>query len=120
MDQIVTPAGESRRLGIAGMNCVACVGRVERVPGVIDASVNLAARHAHIETSGTAPLAALIEAVRKAGFGTRPVGDATESARAATAQAEERNLQRSVWIAAALSQASCPKARSTSITRPPR
>jgi P-type Cu+ transporter len=93
-------------LDIEGMSCAACVGRVEkvlkRIPGVLDASVNLAARRAHVETSGAVPLAALVEAVKKAGFGARSAGDVTESARAATAQAEERKLRRAVWIAAAL------------------
>ena len=93
-------------LDIEGMSCAACVGRVEkvlrRVPGVLDASVNLAARRAHVETSGAVPLAALVEAVKKAGFGARSAGDVTESARAATAQAEERKLRHAVWIAAAL------------------
>ncbi|MCL4757883.1 MAG: heavy metal translocating P-type ATPase [Rhodocyclaceae bacterium] len=93
-------------LDIEGMTCAACVGRVEkvlkRVPGVLDASVNLAARRAHIETSGSVAPAALVEAVRKAGFGARPAADVTESARAATSEAEEGELRRAVWIAAAL------------------
>jgi Cu+-exporting ATPase len=93
-------------LDIEGMSCAACVGRVEkvlkRVPGVLDASVNLAARRARVETAGAVPLAALIEAVKKAGFGARAAGDVTESARAVTAQAEEQSLQRAVWLAAVL------------------
>ena len=99
-------ARDTITLDIEGMSCAACVGRVEkvlkRVPGVVDASVNLAARRAHIETAGAVPLAALLDAVKKAGFGARAAGDVSESARVATAQAEERSLQRAVWIAAAL------------------
>ena len=45
------PAG-TLDLGIAGMTCASCVGRVERalrkVPGVQDATVNLATERAHI------------------------------------------------------------------------
>ncbi len=93
-------------LDIEGMSCAACVGRVEkvlkRVPGVLDASVNLAARRARVETSGAVPLAALVEAVGKAGFGARAAGEVGEAARAATAAAEERSLRHAVWFAAAL------------------
>ncbi|HRP96574.1 MAG TPA: heavy metal translocating P-type ATPase, partial [Rhodocyclaceae bacterium] len=99
-------ARDDLTLDIEGMSCAACVGRVEkvlkRVPGVIDARVNLAARRARVETAGAVPLAALVEAVKKAGFGARAAGDVTESARTATAQAEEQSLRRAVWLAAAL------------------
>ena len=81
-------ARDTITLDIEGMSCAACVGRVEkvlkRVPGVVDASVNLAARRAHIETAGAVPLAALLDAVKKAGFGARAAGDVSESARVAT------------------------------------
>ncbi|TVR61499.1 MAG: copper-translocating P-type ATPase [Candidatus Competibacteraceae bacterium] len=91
-------------LDIEGMSCAACVGRVEKVlrgvPGVIDASVNLATRRARV--IGAAPVAALVAAVRKAGYGARSAADVSEATRAADAAAEERNLQRAVWIAAAL------------------
>ena len=91
---------------IEGMSCAACVGRVEkvlkRVPGVVDASVNLAARSAHVETAGGVAPAALIEAVKKAGFGARPRAEVSESRRAADAAAEERQLQRAVWLAVVL------------------
>jgi Cu+-exporting ATPase len=63
-------------LSITGMTCAACVSRVEkiltRVPGVAQASVNLATERAHV--SGTRPdLAALIRAVEKAGYGAAEV-----------------------------------------------
>ncbi|MDO9599322.1 MAG: heavy metal translocating P-type ATPase [Azoarcus sp.] len=93
-------------LDIEGMSCAACVGRVEkvlrRVPGVVEANVNLAARRASIETAGAVPVAALIEAVKKAGFGARPSADVSESSRAADAAAEESKLQHAVWLAVAL------------------
>src|SRR5271168_2547362 len=66
---------EGRRLdiGIAGMTCASCVVRVEKairaVPGVQDASVNLASERASIEAGPTLESAAVAEAVRKAGYG---------------------------------------------------
>ncbi|MDX5446079.1 MAG: heavy metal translocating P-type ATPase [Zoogloeaceae bacterium] len=93
-------------LDIEGMSCAACVGRVEkvllRVPGVVAASVNLAARNARVETAGEVPVAALVAAVKKAGFDAKPASEAAEGAREAAAAAEERELRRDVWIAAAL------------------
>ena len=66
---------DTLELDIEGMSCAACVGRVEkvlqRVPGVVTANVNLAARRAHVELAGGVPTAALVEAVQKAGFGAR-------------------------------------------------
>ena len=93
-------------LDIEGMSCAACVGRVEkvllRVPGVVTASVNLAARNARVETAGEVTVAELVAAVKKAGFDARPAAEAAEGAREAAAAAEERELRRDVWIAAAL------------------
>jgi len=59
-------------LPVSGMTCASCPGRVERallkVPGVASASVNLANEQVRVESS-EADLAALIEAVQKAGYG---------------------------------------------------
>ncbi|MEP6503415.1 MAG: heavy metal translocating P-type ATPase [Betaproteobacteria bacterium] len=61
---------------IEGMSCAACAGRVERalraVPGVAEASVNLATEVASVH--GGSPLAfdGLRAAVEKAGFAARP------------------------------------------------
>lgn len=58
-------------LDIRGMTCASCVSRLEkvlnRVPGVLDASVNLATEKANI-SSQSVPVADLIAAVHKAGF----------------------------------------------------
>lgn len=60
----------SLSLKIDGMTCAACVTRLEKalnaVPGVSAANVNLATEIARVE--GTAPAAALIEAVEDAGY----------------------------------------------------
>jgi Cu+-exporting ATPase len=60
------------------MTCASCVGRVERallkLPGVIEASVNLATARARVtRLVGTVSDAALLEAVRQAGYGAHPV-----------------------------------------------
>ena len=64
-------AVEELRLPIRGMTCASCVRRVEGalagVPGVAAASVNLATEEATVTAAGT-PLAALREAVGKAGY----------------------------------------------------
>ncbi|MDX9885720.1 heavy metal translocating P-type ATPase [Thauera sp.] len=97
---------DSLELDIEGMSCAACVGRVEkvlqRVPGVVSANVNLAARRAHVELAGSVPTAALVAAVKKAGFGATPASEVSEGAREADAAAEETALRRAVWIAVAL------------------
>lgn len=57
---------------VDGMTCASCVGRVERalkkVPGVKNASVNLATEKATVEVDQTATLEALSTAVEKAGY----------------------------------------------------
>lgn len=66
-------------LAVEGMTCASCVARVEkrlnRVPGA-QATVNLALESAHVEVrpaedGTTADAAALVEAVRKAGYDAR-------------------------------------------------
>ncbi len=75
MNAIGKPA-RTTDLAITGMTCSACVGRVEkvlaRVPGVTQASVNLATERAHIVSEHT-DIAALIRAVQKAGYGAAEV-----------------------------------------------
>jgi len=86
MDTNVAEAGISERdrnaregaipefdLGIEGMTCASCVGRVERavgkVPGVSAVAVNLANERARIAYDGkSATVAAAIEAVSRAGY----------------------------------------------------
>lgn len=75
------------RLSIEGMTCASCVSRVEkallRVPGVTEASVNLATEMAEVHTVGRqADLAALVTAVERAGYAARPLGDDASAAQA--------------------------------------
>ncbi len=67
-------------LGIEGMTCAACVSRVEkvlkRVPGVSAAEVNLATNRARVTADGDVALAALTEAVERAGYAAVPVAEA--------------------------------------------
>ena len=76
LSQAVEKAGydvpaETLALSISGMTCASCVARVEKalkkVPGVVDASVNLATEKAQVKTIGV-PVETLIAAVRKAGY----------------------------------------------------
>jgi Cu+-exporting ATPase len=59
-------------LPIEGMTCASCVGRVERalqkLPGVVEASVNLATETASVRTAPDLDLADLRAAVEKAGY----------------------------------------------------
>ena len=64
---------ETLTLDIGGMTCASCSARVEkalaRVPGVLEASVNLATEQATVTLArGTSP-AAVIAAVERAGYG---------------------------------------------------
>ncbi|AYM98289.1 copper-translocating P-type ATPase [Acidovorax sp. 1608163] len=89
---VSSPAAEaalSLDLGIGGMTCASCVGRVERalrkVPGVQDATVNLATESARVSfaaAEAAAMEAQLRRAVRNAGYEPRAAdaGDGPEDA----------------------------------------
>ena len=70
---------QSIRLGIKGMTCASCVRRVERalaaVPGVDEASVNLATEEASVASHVVLPFDALRAAVEKAGYEVRLPGE---------------------------------------------
>jgi Cu+-exporting ATPase len=82
-------------LDIGGMTCAACAGRVERalarVPGVADASVNLATEVARVRFEGASPgFDALDAAVRKAGYQARPHDDGSAGLAAVHADDDRR------------------------------
>lgn len=97
----------SASLHIEGMTCASCVGRVERairaVPGVAEASVNLATERANVRFDRDAEPLAVIDAIRDAGYTARPLlPDDDSSDREAEAREREfAGLRRSL-IAAAL------------------
>jgi Cu+-exporting ATPase len=72
---------------IVGMTCASCVARVEKalraVPGVADATVNLATEKASVTGAGALDPAALVAAVEKAGYEARVAGGAQPAAPAA-------------------------------------
>jgi len=67
-DPVVDPI----RLQVGGMTCASCVARVERalgkLPGVVEASVNLATETATVHTDGSVTAATLAAVVEKAGY----------------------------------------------------
>ena len=97
------PRAESLRLGIRGMTCAACVARVERalarLPGVLQARVNLATEAADIRyLPDLASLADLEQAVAEAGYeAVRP-----EAADEPDLQAQEQAALRRALIFAAV------------------
>ncbi|HYE59045.1 MAG TPA: heavy metal translocating P-type ATPase, partial [Rhodothermales bacterium] len=113
LTQAVADAGYEVRaaetvLPILGMTCAACTGRVERaltrVPGVLDAAVDLGSERATVRHTAAIARATLVEAVRAAGYGVAegkrgtPARDAEAEARAE----ERRALRRRLVTAAAL------------------
>jgi Cu+-exporting ATPase len=94
-------------IGIEGMTCASCVGRVEKallkVPGVTGAAVNLATERARISGAGLS-LDALVGAVEDAGYEARalPENGATDTGGVERSDRAAREL-RHVLIGAALS-----------------
>ncbi|CAH2604306.1 Copper-exporting P-type ATPase [Rhodovastum atsumiense] len=68
---VAQAAAPTLDISVTGMTCASCAGRVERalrrVPGVTEATVNLATERARI--TGTPDPRAVTDAVEKAGFG---------------------------------------------------
>ncbi|WP_046867846.1 heavy metal translocating P-type ATPase [Microvirga massiliensis] len=103
------PTPATVELAISGMTCASCVGRVEkalkRVPGVVDATVNLATERATVHFFGAADaVARLIAAVADAGYEAEEVradGDRTDRERAAR-EAEITSLRLALVVSALL------------------
>lgn len=102
---------EVTELAIEGMTCASCVGRIEKalakVPGVLEATVNLATERARVRyLAGIVSMADLDTAVQQAGYQSRrssfqaaPAGDQDAERR----ESEARALRRALLIAATLS-----------------
>ncbi|CAB3955618.1 Copper-transporting P-type ATPase [Achromobacter insolitus] len=92
-------------LSVTGMTCASCVGRVEKalkaVPGVSNATVNLATERASITAAGGVPASALIQAVAKAGYEAKPLAaEASDTDAVAERQAAElKSLKRALTVA---------------------
>jgi Cu+-exporting ATPase len=100
-------AGGPVELRIIGMHCAACVASVERalgtVPGVAQASVNLATERAQVRLAVPVGLDGLVAAVRAAGYDARPVrGALPDDAEQRERAAELADLRRRFTIAAVL------------------
>ena len=96
---------------VTGMTCASCSARVEKalkkVPGVLDASVNLAAEHATVTYAPTAAgWQEIKSAVERAGYGvidTAEAGEDAEDVEAAARAQELADKRRKLIVAAALS-----------------
>ncbi|MDX3925163.1 MAG: heavy metal translocating P-type ATPase [Shinella sp.] len=78
------PKLATQEFGVEGMTCASCVARVEKalkaVPGVMEASVNLATERATVRSAaGAVDMSALEAAVQKAGYEVRRLPQATAS-----------------------------------------
>jgi Cu+-exporting ATPase len=84
---MTSAASRELNLDIEGMSCASCVARVEkvlkRVPGVLDASVNLATERATVTASDEVAVAQLTAAIDRAGYHAAlhvpPAPDATHA-----------------------------------------
>jgi P-type Cu+ transporter len=92
--------------GVSGMTCASCVGRVEqalgKVPGVLDATVNLATERATVRyVAGAVGPRDLAKAVEGAGYGVVREGETGVSGEDAH-EGEYRRLRGDLLIAAVL------------------
>ncbi|MDY0309935.1 MAG: heavy metal translocating P-type ATPase [Castellaniella sp.] len=101
-----TVATGAIELAVSGMTCASCVGRVEKalraVPGVTEASVNLATERATVR--GTAAAQDLIAAIEKIGYEARPIDTGAQAGDEAAEKkdAERAALKRDLILATAL------------------
>ena len=95
---------ETYDFDVGGMTCASCVGRVERalkrVPGVRDASVNLATERASVTLQDRVEKDALVRAIADAGYTANEHVDAAPAREASPRSPRE---SRHLLIAAALS-----------------
>ena len=101
---------ETTELAIEEMTCASCVGRVEKalaqLPGVLEATVNLATERARVRhLAGVVATSDLEAAVERAGYQSRRLSAQTPTADdqdAERRESEARGLRRSLLIAATL------------------
>lgn len=101
---------ETSELAIEDMTCASCVGRVEKalakIPGVLEANVNLATERARVRhLAGVVSLADLEAAVIQAGYKSRRLSDETANASdqdTERREGEARALQRAFLTAGIL------------------
>ncbi|CAM05790.1 cation-transporting P-type ATPase A/B/Cu+-exporting ATPase [Saccharopolyspora erythraea NRRL 2338] len=101
----VTPRPQARQveLAVTGMTCAACATRVERKLGKLDgvrASVNYATGRASVEVASATDDAALLDAVRRAGYQAEPV--TPESAEEPDSGDRSRDLWRRMLVSVLL------------------
>ncbi|AKI03502.1 copper/silver-translocating P-type ATPase (plasmid) [Hoeflea sp. IMCC20628] len=101
------PRIETLQFGIEGMTCASCVSRVEKainaVPGVRDASVNLATEKATVRAVVGTPTSALEDAVRNAGYDVRRIAaEVTNDSHGDRRDREINRLRMSLVISAVL------------------
>jgi P-type Cu+ transporter len=101
------PLTTTLELGVTGMTCAACAGRVERaikkVDGVLDASVNLATERATVKlVPAQAGAAHLKRAIREAGYGVieTQANESRDDAERAAREREISSLRFNVILAA--------------------
>ncbi len=97
-------------LPITGMTCANCAATIERtlnkkVPGVVQASVNLATEKATVEyIPGQVTRADVVAAIQKAGYGVVEADSAQlEDAEQAAREADIRDQTRKFWVGVAFS-----------------
>jgi Cu+-exporting ATPase len=101
-----TPVIEDYEIGVGGMTCASCSARVERalakLPGVVEASVNLATERATVRyLPAMLTPAGIARAISDAGYEPRPLA-AVDADVDDARQAQQRAMRRDLWLAALL------------------
>lgn len=93
-------------LAVTGMSCASCVKRVEdaikAVPGVTEASVNLATSRATVDHGGRVLPEVLVAVVAKAGYAAQPIAEAQSGPARDEHDAHAGELRRELALAIAL------------------
>ncbi len=98
------PVVRDLEIGVGGMTCASCAGRVERaleaLPGVIEASVNLATEQAHVRyLEGALDEDAVRAAITRTGYQALARSGLEGEARRDAQEMAAATLRRDVWIA---------------------